>query len=506
MRRIFNFVIILLLLGILVYVGRPKLAVFLSNQGCDYYDSNLYDEAIASFQRSLQVNPDVAATHCYLADAYMQNKIEARAIEEYKEAIRIDPSYIQAYCALSQIYSDHQMYEEALNQLKDAESILPSNQEIKQLQEAVSFEYAADCLDKGTSLFLSADKPKAYILLNKALEVKPELVFAHYTLAYFYFTEQKYDKAERSLNRLLDIDSQFMSAYKLLGDIYFYRANYEKAVTNYKTALNLNCNDPVVYNDLGLSLMQMERYDEALVYLKKAARLNPNNSDLRYSLASVYRDKGMFDDAIREYKKVIRYQADYPNIHNDLGDIYLQQGKSKEALKEYGKEIEYCRARLLNNPDNPIILNNLAYALNEVGEYNKAEEIIGRVINSRPNYRGAYLTLAKIYKNLGNFEQEIIALNKAKALSVSRDFIDRDIAWARSDLASSLENKSNISGNTSFFATDTIYLKNGRQIKGRIKEETKEKIVLEVKLGDVIGSVTFYRDTIERLVRSDDKK
>ena len=502
MRRIFNFVIILLLLGILVYMGRPKLAVFLSNQGCDYYDSNLYDEAIASFQRSLQVNPEVAATHCYLADAYMQNKMEARAMKEYKEAIRIDPGYIQAYRALSQIYSGHQMYEEAINQLKEAQRALPFNREIKKLQENVSFEYAAYCLDKATNLFLSGDRSTAYTLLNKALDIKPDFVLVRYALAYFYFSQKKYDKAEQSLTEVLDIDSQFMPAYKLLGDIYFYRANYEKAAVNYKAALNLNCKDSVVYNDLGLSLMQMERYDEALVYLKKAARLNPNSFDFRYSLASVYRDKGMFNDAIREYKKLIHYQADYPNIHNDLADIYRQQGKNKEALKEYGEEIEYSQARLLDNPDNPIILNNLAYALNGIGEYHKARETINRVLDSRPNYRAAHLTLAKIYKNLGNFEDGIAALNKAKALSISTDFIDRDIAWARSDLKSSIENKSNMSGNTSFFAADTIYLKNGRQIKGRIKEETKEKIILEVKLGDVIGAVSFYRDTIERVVRS----
>jgi len=474
-------------------VGWAKLAVFFHNKGCEYYDRNLYDEAIAYFKKSLIINSEVAVTHYNLANAYMEIKKEDEAIEEYKKTIQIAPSYIQAYCALSQIYRSRQMYEEALIQLKQAEIAIPSNQEIKKFLGEISFEYMTDCLDRGTESFLAGDKQKAYVLLNKALKINPGFAFTHYTLAYFYFTDHNYNEAEAGLNKTIELNSQFWSAHKLLGDIYFEKGDYENAINEYKRALTLNYNDPALNNDLGLVLMQMERYDEALVYLKEAIKLDPDNLNIRYSLASVYRDNEMISEAIEEYKKVIRYQPDYPNVHNDLGDIYRRLGKDKESLEEYKKEIEYCQAKLAINPNDPIMLNNLAYALNGIGENNKAKEIIDKLIDSQPNYRQAYLTLAKINEKLGNFNKIIATLEKAKGLSVQTNFIDRDIDRVKKELRSS---------GSGFMAVDTIYLKNGRQIKGRIKEEDEEKVIIEVQLGNVIGSLTFYRNMIERIIKS----
>jgi len=498
MKKISELLILLVSLIILVYIGRIKLAAFYYNQGNDYYERGLYEESIVSFKKSLKIIPSIANTHYMLANAYMERNMQDKAIEAYKKTIQIDPRYTRAYCALSQIYRTNQMYQDAVNQLQQAESIAPSNQEIKKLLNDISFEYIADCLDKGTNSFLAQDKPKAYALLNKALEIKPDFAFTHYTLAYFYFADHNYTEAEAQLNRVIQIDSQFWPAYKLLGDIYFQKGIYKIAINKYQAALALNYNDATLHNDLGLALVQMEQYDEAIVYLQEALRLDPKNLNIRYSLASTYRDKGRFNEAISEYKKLAHFQPDYPNLYNDLGDIYRQQGKNKEALEAYYEEINYNQRRLSTNPNDTVMLNNLAYAFNGIGEYNKAKEIIEKVLALQPNYRQAYLTLSKIYENLGNFKEALAASAKAKVLSTQTHFIDRDIVRLNKELE--------LSDDMAFFAPDTIYLKNGRKIKGRIKEEDEEKIILEVKLGNVIGNLIFYRNTIGQIVRSADER
>ena len=45
---------------------------------------------------------------------------------------------------------------------------------------------------------------------------------------------------------------------------------------------------------------------------------------------------------------------------------------------------------------------------------------------------------------------------------------------------------------------DTLYLKNGRRMEGRIKKETLESVELDLD----IGTVTFARDQIERIDKS----
>lgn len=78
MKKLFEILIILILLVVLVYVARQKLGVLFYNQGRAYYDRGLYDNAILSFKKSLKINPNVAIVHCSMADAYMEKRWKMR--------------------------------------------------------------------------------------------------------------------------------------------------------------------------------------------------------------------------------------------------------------------------------------------------------------------------------------------------------------------------------------------------------------------------------------------
>lgn len=492
MKKIIESLILLALLVVFIFVGRIRLAAFYHNRGIDYYERGLFEEAVASFQRSLKIYPRMAVSHYSLADAYMGENLVDKAIEEYRKTIQLDPGYTEAYQALSQIYTNRQMYQEALLILKQAESIVEDRQKLERSIENISLEYMADCIYKGVDLFLSGNKQEAYDLLKKALRIKPDFAHTYYTLGYFYYSDNNYDEAGFWLDEAIKLDPQFWPAHKLLGDIYFGERNYESAIEKYKTVINSNHGDAVLLNDLGLALMEMERYSEALVYLKQALSLEPDNPNIHYSLASVYRDNKMLDEAVSEYKDLIIYHPDYPNVHNDLADIYMQLGKDKEALEEYHKEIEYAKVRLSINPDDTASLNQLAYAYNGIGEHVQAEKIIKDVIARRPGYRNAYITLAAVYEKSRRFTEALAVLDKVKQLSKYKDFVYEDI-----DRVKKLDTLSHAKP-VSF---DKIYLKNGRLFQGIIKDETEEKIILEIFVGNSRGVITLYRSDIERIVK-----
>lgn len=434
LKRISEILLVFVLLAILGVVGLPKAAVYFHNQGVGYYQRGLYKEAIASFKKALKLRPTLALTHFNLANVYMDTKRIDDAIAEYKLAIELDPKHIPAYQAFSRVYADRLLYEEAVAILKKIDNLAPQNKEIEESIKWVSLEYAADRLEKGTELFLSGEKEKAFRLMREAIKLQPDFTFAYYSMASCYFSEGNYELAEEALKTVVQLDPEFWLAYKLLGDVLFQRGLFEKALANYERALESNDKGPSVYNGLGLTLMQLERYNEALPYLKQAVALDPQNADTLYSLASVYRDSGRPIEAIKEYGKLIALKSDYPNMHNDLGDIYYNMGKKEEALREYEAEISNSRNKLLRDPNDPVARNSLAYALNGSGDSVKAKESIDKVIASNPGYRQAYLTLAKIYEKTGRLELATSALAKAKALSSETNFIDRDISRLKKDL------------------------------------------------------------------------
>jgi tetratricopeptide (TPR) repeat protein len=416
------------LLVVLVFVGSPKLAAYLHNLGYDAYTEGNNVKAISYFQKALRFNPRSAVTHYSLGNAYMELDKEGIAVYEYQKAIRLDREYLPAYWALSQLYAKQGLYQESLSLLKQIEGIPKFKEEVAPLARYIKLRYAADCLDRGTDLLLSGEKGRAYSLIENAVRLRPDLAAGHYILAVCYASEAKLDQAVKELNEVTRIDRDFWLAYRLLGDIAFQKGKFEEAVNEYKNAFASQGNDADLCHSLGLALMQLERYKEALVYLNKAVLLDPMNADLHYSLASVYRDSGRFNEAMQEYGNLIRIKQDYPNVHNDLGDIYKNLGRISEASVEYRKEMALTTEKLRSSVQGPALLNNLAYAYNGLGESRKAEETIQKVISAWPQYRQAYLTLAKIYEGSGKVKEAMAALEKAKGLSTETNFMDRDIS------------------------------------------------------------------------------
>lgn len=496
MKRIIEYLLLLAALVIFLYLTRGKLEAFFYNQGNDYSGRSLYKEAIESYGNALKINPQSWLARMGLAEAYRDNQDYDKAADEYNKALNIDPLSLKAYQALAEMYSQKGNHAEALSVISRARNNIPNNPEITQSSQECCYAFIVSTLNKSTELLLADKGLEAISLLKDALKLCPDFAVAQYTLGYYYFSVKDYANAEASLKKAILIDPQFHYAHKLLSQVYFKKGNFEKELSSARDALTINNNDASVCNDLGLALMHLERYTEAITYLKKAVSLDPNNTDYIYSLGSVYRDNKMFNQAISEYSKLIVLKNDYPNLHNDLADIYYTLDNRAQAVLEYQKEARYCQQELENNPDNPALLNNYAYALNALGESEKAREIIERVINSYPRYRQAYLTLSKINEKTQNADLALKALEKAKQLSTGEDFIDNEI--------SRLNKQSLPKEKMQSEQKDMIYLRNGRKLQAKIIKEYPDKVVLEMWLGSSRGEVIFYRDAIERIEKHQD--
>lgn len=486
MINILKILTITILLAVIAFIGKDKLATFYSNKGYDYYESASYEEAIDYFNKSLILNPSVSTVHYNLAKACEKAQLTEEAISEYRKAIQLDTSFVWGYEALANIYFEQKLYKKATAVLKEAEANGISTNETASLINHISSEYIANLINTAMTEFYNGRKIKARELLNKVLLINPDFALAYYTYGYFYYTEGKYDKAVEKLNKAIELAPKFFPAHKMLGDIYFEQKEFSQASDVYKTAASININDAVLQNNIGLAFMHLENYQQAAKHLEKAVNLDPKNIHFQYSLASVYRDADRLKESAIAYKNIINTHPDYPNVHNDLADIYEREDRKDEALEEYGKELELCQERLLVKPNDPQLLNGIACAYNGVGEYAKAKIFAKRALAAKPDYQEAYLTLSNIENNLCNFDASMTALKQANALSSQKLlFIEEAMDNVRQ---------------LKFFPTTVIYLKNKRRFEGIIKSKTKESILLEMDIGSAVGTVRLSRDEIEQIV------
>ncbi|MFA5099712.1 MAG: tetratricopeptide repeat protein [Candidatus Omnitrophota bacterium] len=477
---------------VFVFVGWTKLPVFLYNQGNEYFDKQQYGRARIFFQRSIAVNPSIAVVQYSLGNTYQHLGDDTAAIPYFKKAMYLDPRFMLPYRSLASIYSNRALYDDALAVLADALTS-GGGSEIESLVESITLEYVAFELNEAADAYLSGDHARAYDHARKAIRIKNDYSYAYYTLGFFLYADKNYEDAQQFLERAVRLDPQMWLAQLIRGDIAFERAEYQAAVTFYRAAVSVWHESAALYNNLGLSYMNLERYDEAIDPLQNAVRLEPGNTVIRYSLASVYRDSGRAFDALREYEIVVREQPDFPNVHNDIAAIYENLGKVEDSHREYAQEIENAQLRLRVNAQDPVALTSLAYAYCGSGLFEKAHARVQQALRISPDYREAYLALAQIYNKTNRPAEALAALEKAKKLGKHAGFITAQIMTKERDL-SALKNDP-----LRFRPTHLIVLRNGGRLRGAIKEDLPDRILLETQVGSSRGVITLYRNAIERI-------
>jgi len=83
------------------------------------------DEAMASCNKALTINPDFAEAHNNLGNALKELGRLDEAVTSYNKALAVKPDYAEAYCNLSNVLQDQGNIEDAVNQLDLALSYKP---------------------------------------------------------------------------------------------------------------------------------------------------------------------------------------------------------------------------------------------------------------------------------------------------------------------------------------------------------------------------------------------
>jgi tetratricopeptide (TPR) repeat protein len=94
-----------------------------------YLDAGRYDEAIAEFRQSLQLNPDSAPTQYNLGFALSARGRREEAIAAFQAALRIDPDYAQAHNNLGALLQIGGQQDAALEHYRRAAALRPDNVE-----------------------------------------------------------------------------------------------------------------------------------------------------------------------------------------------------------------------------------------------------------------------------------------------------------------------------------------------------------------------------------------
>ena len=233
------------------------------------------------WEHNLAVRPDTYTAHYNLGVYLANHKRYDRAIEEFSEVIRIQPRHYEAHC------------------------------------------------DLGRVLQMKGRNREAIEHYDEALRLKPDLP---------------------------DINDRLGSTHSALGIELAQQGKIDESIEHFTEAVRLQPTIAEVKFNLGLVLAKANRIVEAEKYFSDALQLDPNHVQAHTSLAAVFNMQGKTDAAMTHYLEAVRIKPDSADSHRNLGKLFAQHGEIQKAVDHYREALKYA-------PNYPSAANELAWLL-----------------------------------------------------------------------------------------------------------------------------------------------
>jgi Flp pilus assembly protein TadD len=152
-----------------------------SNLGNALFNKGSVDEAIAHFQRVLQITPDYAEAHNNLGDALLKKGSVDEAITHFQMALQINPDFAEAHNNLGNALFNKGSVDEAIAQFQMALQINPDSAGIHN--------------NLGCALCQKGRVDEGITHFQKALQIRPDYAEAHNNLGKALLQKGNVDKA-----------------------------------------------------------------------------------------------------------------------------------------------------------------------------------------------------------------------------------------------------------------------------------------------------------------------
>ncbi len=225
----------------------------------------------------------------------------------------------------------------------------------------------------GSSLVKTGRKDEAMSVFRESVEQHPESWAAHGDLGFAEMQAGNNRSAIKSFEKSLDLNPDFYQAHCFLSRLLFAEGRIDAAKAAFSKS---DACDPYVTEFRNIqTAMSADRFGEAEKIARGVLSQQPGHPKSAYTLAHLATTVGAFEEAAA----ILRQSIDsYPC------DVNL-------------------RAKLVNS-------------LEETGDYKQALEEALRIVELDPESIAPYLIVSRIHGHCGNYQESLIACNKALTL------------------------------------------------------------------------------------------
>ena len=179
---------------------------------------------------------------------------------------------------------------------------------------------------------------KAEKLLNKKIEVEPDMADGHYELVLLAREREDWARAKQHASHVLAIDPSHAQAAELMSEASQQTGQYEAALDYARRALEKEPRNPARHYHLGHLYATFNQSEQARLQLRNTLSLSPWHTQAHYNLATMEKvdTSDLRIDMLRALtESPTRSVRDRKNAHFTLGNIHLNQHDYPAALHHF---------------------------------------------------------------------------------------------------------------------------------------------------------------------------
>jgi tetratricopeptide (TPR) repeat protein len=359
----------------------------------------LFEEAVDSYTRALEINPNSASTYINRARALETNPFadsaadfrvrQQRAISDYDEAIRLDPKDAHAYMNRGDAYYKLGEHERAFSDYDEAIRLDPKD--------------AHAYMNRGDAYYKLGEHERAFSDYDEVIRLDPKDAHAYMNRGNAYYNLGQYERAISDYDEVIRLDAKDAHAYMNRGNAYYNLGQYERAFSDYDEAIRLDPKDAHAYMNRGNAYCNLGQYERAISDYDEVIRLDPKDAHAYMNRGNAYCNFGQYERAISDYDEAIRLDPKDAHAYMNRGDAYYNLGQYERAISDYDEGIKL-------DPKDAHAYMNRGGAYYNLGQYERAISDYDEGIKLDPKNASWYYIKALCFPENPNKGEEALRL------------------------------------------------------------------------------------------------
>ncbi|MGB9624390.1 MAG: tetratricopeptide repeat protein, partial [Phycisphaerae bacterium] len=222
---------------------------------------------------------------------------------------------------------------------------------------------------------------EGYFRYMLALGENPGLSQVHGFLGTFLLEQGRLDEAAHEFREAIRLKPHVSDPHNNLGKVLLAQGRIPEAIDEFGRAIRLKEDFSLAHANLGLALLQSGRTEEAERHLRAAIRLEPGLAEAHDYLAALLLRQRKYFAALDAFREAVRLTPGNFRALNNLA--WLLATCPVETIRNGPEAVALARrACELTGFREPILLNTLAAALAETGQFTEAVQTCARAVEA----------------------------------------------------------------------------------------------------------------------------